>query len=313
MLLVAIVLAVLVGLSLGLLGGGGSILTVPILRYVLGLDAHRAIALSLLVVGTTSLAAIVPHARQGRVDWRTGVAFGSAAMIGAYLAGSVAELIPSGVLLIVFGIVMFATAVAMLRNAPERSVPSARSKSLPLLKVLGEGLVVGAVTGLVGAGGGFLVVPALVLLGGLPMPIAIGTSLLVIAMKSFAGFAGFLGHTPVDWTLGIAVSAAAIVGSVTGSLIATRVPARALRAGFGWFVVAMAFFILAQELPPLLGIAVSLWLALLTAAIGTAGMVGLRTVARGVTRRFTPASEVATTAQLPVGTERVTPELGGKP
>lgn len=268
MLIVAVILALLVGVSLGLLGGGGSILTVPILRYVLGMEAHRAVALSLLVVGTTSLAALIPHARRGRVRWRTALIFGAAGMAGAFLAGRVAHLIPAVVLLVAFGVMMLVTAVAMLRGRSSVSAPAQRE--LPVAKVLGEGLVVGAVTGLVGAGGGFLVVPALVILGGLPMEVAVGTSLVVIAMKSFAGFAGFLGHTPIDWTLAVWVSGAAVVGSFGGGALADRVSPARLRSAFGWFVVAMAFFILGQELPRAFGLEASVALALGLALVGTA-------------------------------------------
>lgn len=150
MLILAIALALLVGLSLGLLGGGGSILTVPILRYVLGMDAHEAIALSLLVVGTTSLAALVPHARKRRVRWRTGIIFGLAGMVGAFGAGRIAHLIPAGILLTAFGVMMFVTAFAMLRKKPAAVGPATVQESpreLPIAKVLAEGIVVGAVTG----------------------------------------------------------------------------------------------------------------------------------------------------------------------
>ncbi|GMV13617.1 MAG: UPF0721 transmembrane protein [Polyangiaceae bacterium] len=268
MIIVAVILALLVGVSLGLLGGGGSILTVPILRYVLGMEAHRAVALSLLVVGTTSLAALIPHARKGRVRWRTALIFGAAGMVGAFLAGRVAHLIPAVVLLVAFGVMMLVTAVAMLRGRSSVSAPAQRE--LPVAKVLGEGLVVGAVTGLVGAGGGFLVVPALVILGGLPMEVAVGTSLVVIAMKSFAGFAGFLGHTPIDWTLAAWVSGAAVVGSFAGGALADRISPARLRSAFGWFVVAMAFFILGQELPRAFGLVPSVVLAVGLAVVGTA-------------------------------------------
>jgi uncharacterized membrane protein YfcA len=279
MLFIAVLLALLVGLSLGLLGGGGSILTVPILRYVLGMDAHEAIALSLLVVGTTSLAALIPHARSRRVRWRTGITFGLAGMVGAFAAGRIAHLIPATILLTAFGAMMFVTAFAMLR--PKRAATTTVSeqespRDLPIAKVLAEGVVVGAVTGLVGAGGGFLVVPALVLLGGLSMELAVGTSLVVIAMKSLAGFAGFIGHTHVNWTLGVSISASAVVGSILGGLLISRIPASYLRAAFGWFVVAMAFFILAQEIPALIGRERSLPTALLVSALGTMTLALIR-------------------------------------
>jgi uncharacterized protein len=309
MLLIAILLSLLVGASLGLLGGGGSILTVPILRYALGIEAHQAIALSLLVVGTTSAAALVPHAIGGRVRWKTGLVFGVAGMVGAFLAGRVAGYVPASVLLIAFGVMMFATAIAMLRNRTRKPAPVASPGGMRVVKVLGEGLAVGAVTGLVGAGGGFLVVPALVLLGGLPIEVAVGTSLVVIAMKSFAGFAGFLGHTPIDWTLGLTVSTAAIVGSIAGGALATRVSPAQLRSGFGWFVVAMAFFILAQEVPAALGHTPSIAIAVLVAVVGSAGAAALRRVARRFSRRPEPAESLT----ILIGTQRVTTRPGGHP
>ncbi len=268
---IAVVLALLIGLSLGLLGGGGSILTVPILRYVLGMEAHDAIAVSLLVVGTTSAAAVISHARKGRVRWRTGVAFGLAGMVGAFAAGRVAHLIPASVLLGLFGLMMFVTALAMMRGRKAPAPATEALRELPIAKVLGEGLVVGAVTGLVGAGGGFLVVPALVLLGGLPMDVAVATSLVVIAMKSFAGFAGYLGHVEIDWQVAGLITASAVVGSFGGGLLAGRVSPDGLRKGFAWFVVAMAFFLLGQEIPRALGVEPPMGWVLL----GTAGGVGL--------------------------------------
>lgn len=261
MIAVALVLSLVIGLSLGLLGGGGSILTLPILRYVLHMEAHAAIAVSLVVVGTTSLAALVPHARRGRVRWRTGAVFGAASMVGAFAAGRVAHFVPASLLLVLFGGMMLATAAAMMlggrRAAPAASVaepqPAPSPRELPVGKVLLEGVVVGAVTGLVGAGGGFLVVPALLLLGRLPMDVAVGTSLLVIAMKSFAGFAGHAGHTEIDATLTLLVTGAAVVGSVAGGALVSRISPELLRKAFAWFVVVMAIFILGQELPRALG------------------------------------------------------------
>jgi len=284
MLILAVALSVLIGVSLGLLGGGGSILTLPILRYVLDMEAHQAIAVSLLVVGTTSTFAVIPHALKGRVRWRTGVIFGAAGMVGAYGAGRLAKFIPSGALLALFGVMMLVTAVAMMRGRKAPAGAAEAPRELPVGKVLGEGLVVGGVTGLVGAGGGFLVVPALVLLGGLPMEVAVGTSLVVISMKSFAGFAGYLKSTPIDWTTAGMVAVAAVLGSFVGSALAGRVPPEKLRKGFAWFVVSMAFFILGQELPRALGRPVSILMALLGMVIGT-GLVAAVAAAVASARR----------------------------
>lgn len=243
-----VVLAVGIGVSLGLLGGGGSILAVPLLVYVSGLPAKEAIATSLLVVGATSAVGLLPHARAGRVRWRTGLVFGLAGMAGAYAGGRLAEFIPGAVLLTGFGLMMLATAAAMIRGrrrSADRPVPH----ELPVPRVVADGVAVGLVTGLVGAGGGFLVVPALALLGGLPMPVAVGTSLLVIAMKSLAGLAGYLSTVDIHWGLAAAVTAAAVVGSLLGGRLAGRVREDLLRKSFGWFVVVMGVFVLAQQLP----------------------------------------------------------------
>lgn len=254
MIALTVSLAVFVGISLGLLGGGGSILTVPLLAYVGGMDAKQAIATSLLVVGVTSLVGAISHARAGRVQWRTGLIFGGAGMVGAYAGGVLARFIPGTVLLIGFAVMMIATAVAMLRG--RRAVGTSREgHRLPVPKIVAEGLVVGLVTGLVGAGGGFLVVPALALLGGLPMPIAVGTSLIVIAMKSFAGLGGYLSSVQINWTVALAVTAAAVVGSLIGARLTAKVDPDSLRKAFGWFVLAMSSVILAQEIHVAVGIA----------------------------------------------------------
>lgn len=267
----AVGLAVFVGVALGLLGGGGSILTVPLLAYVAGMDAKEAIATSLLVVGVTSVIGAISHARAGHVQWRTGLIFGSAGMAGAYAGGLLARYIPGTVLLIGFAVMMVATAVAMLRG---RKIVDAGlgDRRLPIPKILAEGLVVGLVTGLVGAGGGFLVVPALALLGGLPMPVAVGTSLVVIAMKSFAGLGGYLSSVQIDWTVALAVTAAAVVGSLIGARLTAMVNPEALRKAFGWFVLAMSSVILGQEIHPSVGIAT----AALTAIAGAATLACTR-------------------------------------
>ncbi|MEU8233277.1 sulfite exporter TauE/SafE family protein [Actinoplanes sp. NPDC048967] len=247
-LVLTVALATVIGVSLGLLGGGGSILAVPLLIYVAGMPTKEAIATSLLVVGATSAVAVVPHLRAGRVRWRTGLIFGIAGMAGAYSGGRLAAYVPGGVLLTAFALMMLATAAAMIRGRRRVSTEPVPHE-LPVLRVVLDGVAVGLVTGLVGAGGGFLVVPALALLGGLPMPVAVGTSLVVIAMKSFAGFAGYLSEVPINWGLAGAVTLAAVAGSLFGARLAGRVPADILRKGFGWFVVVMGVFVLAQQLP----------------------------------------------------------------
>lgn len=241
-------LAVLIGLSLGLIGGGGSILAVPLLVYVADLPAKEAIATSLLVVGVTSAVGVLPHARAARIRWRTGLLFGAAGMAGAYIGGRLAAFIPATVLLIGFAVMMLATATAMIRGRRDAGGPTA-PRELPVRRVLLDGSVVGLVTGMVGAGGGFLVVSALALLGGLPMPVAVGTSLVVIAMKSFAGLAGFLSSVSIDWGLAAVITAAAVTGSLAGARLAGRVPEVVLRRTFGGFVVVAGIFMLVQQVP----------------------------------------------------------------
>lgn len=263
-----LLLSIVIGLSLGLLGGGGSILTVPILTYVAGLGPKEAIAASLFVVGVTSAVSAVDHARNGRVKWRTGLIFGAAGMAGAFLGGLLGGHIPGTILMITFALMMVATSLAMIRGRRNKTAET-RGGDLPVVKVILEGLAVGLVTGLVGAGGGFLVVPALALLGGLAMPVAVGTSLVVIALKSFAGLGGYLTTVTLDWGLVAAVTAAAVAGSVAGSRLAGRIPETALRKGFGLFVLAMGVFVLVQELPAPAGTI----LAVTAAAVAAAGAV----------------------------------------
>lgn len=250
-----VILSLVIGLLLGLLGGGGSILTVPVLVYLVHIEPKTAIATSLVVVGVTSLAAVVNHARNGRVCWRTGLIFGIAGMVGAYGGGRLAAYVPGGVLLLLFAAIMFGTALAMLRGRRQNNVEADAVKpicpaDLPLLAIIFDGLMVGVLTGLVGAGGGFLVVPALNLLGGLPMHAAIGTSLLVIAMKSFAGLAGYITHVSIDLELVSIVTGVAIVGSVLGGLLSRHVSGQSLRRIFAVFVIAIACYLLYKELTP---------------------------------------------------------------
>ncbi|MDJ1372604.1 sulfite exporter TauE/SafE family protein [Gulosibacter molinativorax] len=253
--IIALALAALVGVSLGLLGGGGSILTVPILTYVLGMDPREAIAASLFIVGVTSLVGMISHARAGRVRWRTGLIFGLAGMAGAFAGGVIGGYIPGAILMILFAVMMIVTATAMIRGRKTKATqpgdePAEHKPAV--LRILLDGFGVGIATGLVGAGGGFLVVPALNLLGGLPMAIAIGTSLLVIAMKSFAGLGGYLLSTQVQWPIVLAFTGIAILGSFVGVALAGRIPEKALRKAFGIFVLVMGAFVLFQELPPLI-------------------------------------------------------------
>lgn len=256
MIALTVALAVFVGISLGLLGGGGSILTVPLLAYVAGQEPKEAIATSLLVVGVTSAVGAITHARAGRVRWKVAAVFGVAAMSGAYAGGRLAKFIPGNILLIAFSVIMIMAAVAMLRG--RKDVGDESVGPLPIGRIMLQGASVGVISGLVGAGGGFLLVPALALLGGLPMPVAVGTSLVVISMQSFAGFAGHLAGETIDWKLAGMVIAAAVAGSIIGGLLTSKIDPATLRKVFGWFVLAMAALVLAEEANLWLGIAVGI-------------------------------------------------------
>lgn len=253
--ILVLALSALIGVTLGLLGGGGSILAVPLLVYVAGFGEKEAIAASLFIVGTTSIVATIGHAREKRVQWKTGLIFGAASMVGAFAGGWLGGYIPGNVLLILFAIMMLATSIAMIRGRKNKTpadaaanAPVPTKTSLPLARILIDGAVVGLATGMVGAGGGFLVVPALTLLGGLPMAVAVGTSLLVIVMKSFAGLSGYLFSVQLDWIPVLAITALAILGSFAGAALAGKINEAKLRKIFGYFVLVMGVFVLGQEL-----------------------------------------------------------------
>ncbi len=259
MIWLAAIMSIVIGLAVGLLGGGGSILTTPVLVYVMDFDPKQAIAASLFVVAVTSFFGLIQHARAGRVRWKTGLLFGVAGMAGAFAGGQIGSRLPGSLLLAAFAVMMGATAVAMLRG--RKQVEGKAHHGMPLFRILLDGFIVGLVTGLVGAGGGFLVVPALVLLGGLPMQAAVGTSLLVVMMKSVAGFIGYAvtfggpsgliawnSETSFNWVVVLVVTGFAIVGALLGAGISGRVHPDRLRKGFGWFVLVMAVFILVQEI-----------------------------------------------------------------
>jgi len=300
MLLVVLALAVVVGLSLGLLGGGGSILAVPLLVYVAGQGAQEAVATSLFVVGTTSAIAVIPHAAKGRVHWRTGLLFAAGGMTGAYLGGRLAIRVPGSVLLVAFAAMMLATASAMLRGRRERPTGATRPHAVATVAL---GALVGTLTGFVGAGGGFLIVPALTLVAGLTMTSAIGTSLLVITLQSMAGLLGHLHGTQVPWGLTLAVTGAAVVGSLIGARLAGRVSQSALRRGFGVMVLVMGALVMAQQLPSVLAdLQGSTRTALLMAAVTAVAVVltGVMVRRRASARRPTPGNIPPRVSALPM-------------
>jgi len=240
-----LLLSLAIGVSLGFFGGGGSTLTVPLLVYVFGLPPKQAIASSLLVVAVASSVAALQHARAGNLRSRVALVFGAAGMAGAYLGARAAAFVAGGVLLLLFAALMALTALAMWRG---RSAPAPGVvRELSPRRLALQGIVVGSLTGLVGAGGGFLIVPALVLWGGLEMPAAVGTSLVVIVMNCLAGWAGTVAHVSVDPVLVAAVTVCAIAGSFAGARLTRVVPPASLRRAFAGFVLAMAAVILVRE------------------------------------------------------------------
>lgn len=252
--------AILMGLSLGLIGCGGSILTVPILVYFFGVDAVTATGYSLFVVGLTSAVGSLSHIRLGNIHWQTAAVFGLPSIVAVFLTRLyLMPAIPNPVLrmagfslskdlflLLLFAVLMVLASISMIR---QRSLRNEESKiQFRYGFIFLEGLVVGMVTGLVGAGGGFLIIPALVLLANLPMKQAIGTSLIIIAAKSLIGFLGDL-HTgnSIQWTFLLSFSLVAMTGILLGSFLLKRVHEARLKPAFGWFVLAMGFYIIAKE------------------------------------------------------------------
>ena len=243
----ALALAAVTGIALGLLGGGGSILTVPVFVYVLGFDAKTAIAMSLAVVGVTSAAGTFGHWRHGQVNSKVALTFGSVAMLGTYAGARLAMFVSGTFQLALFALVMAAAAFFMLRDRGPADANRKPATTTSSGLLIAEGVTVGIVTGLVGIGGGFLVVPALVLLSRLPMKEAVGTSLAVIAMKSFAGLAGYVGEVDVPWDFVAGFTATALVGIVAGSMMAQWVPAATLQRAFAIVLIVTSVFMLYEN------------------------------------------------------------------
>ena len=249
-------LAALIGVSLGLLGGGGSTLTVPVFVYVLGFAPKDAIAMSLPVVGVTSLVGAASHWRAGNVRIRTALTFGVVAMAGSYLAARfIAPLMSGALQLALLALVMLAAAVSMFRSAgraPRAEGAASQPIALPLLGMVA--LSVGAMTGIVGIGGGFLIVPALVLLARVPMKEAVGTSLLVIALNTASGYVGYAGRTTMAWGFLAGFTLIAIAGILAGARLVRYVSQAQLKRAFAVFLIVIGAFVLIQNrhalLPP---------------------------------------------------------------
>ena len=242
----ALALGAVVGLALGLVGGGGSILTVPILIYALGENVHLATGTSLAIVGANALVAAWDHARAGRVRLSVALVFGGAGILGALGGAWLNHLAPARLLLLGFAVLMLAAAVAMLRGCLSDQ-PTSEAQQEPFSpRVLLAGLAVGILTGFFGVGGGFLVVPALVLVLGLPMREAVGTSLVVIAINAAAALAGHLRYGGIDVTITLLFIAGGAGGSLVGSRLSGRLDERRLRQGFTGMVVLIALSMLAR-------------------------------------------------------------------
>ncbi len=236
-----------IGLSLGLLGGGGSILTVPALVYLVGQTPQAAVATSLAIVGANSAMGAFFHRAQGTLDWKVALTFGGAGILVSYLSGHLASRLSPAALLVAFALLMLIIGIVLLIRHANEAEETYSPK--PLMLVLASGAGVGLLTGVLGVGGGFLVVPALVMLVGLPVQMAVGTSLVVIAMNSLAGFLGHIGNGSFDLILTLIFAGAGLAGTFAGAKLSQRISSSKLQKAFAWFVIALAFFLLYDNLP----------------------------------------------------------------
>ena len=255
--------AVAIGISLGLIGGGGSILTVPVLVYFLSVSPVLATAYSLFIVGFSSLIGGIKYARQGLVNFKTGIVFAAPAFLSVYFtrrylmpwlpdvwfSSEIFTLTKNTGILLLFAILMVAASVSMIKKSKTEEVDvKAGGTDFNFIMILLEGAVVGMLTGLVGAGGGFLIIPALVLFAKLPMKMAVGTSLLIISAKSLLGFIGDIqAGENIDWPFLLTISGLAGAGIFIGMFFSKKVDGAQLKKGFGWFVLVMGIFMIIKE------------------------------------------------------------------
>lgn len=253
--------AVLIGVTLGLIGGGGSILTVPILVYLLGVDPVPATAYSLFIVGLTALIGSLTYMKKKEISYTTAVVFAIPAFIAVFLTRYfIVPAIPENIfslgefiltrdifIMVLFAVLMVAASISMIKGRKKEELNTEIKFNIPLIIV--EGFVVGVLTGLVGAGGGFLIIPALVILAKLPMKMAVGTSLLIIAAKSLIGFIGDIGSdVAINWSFLLIFSALAIIGIFGGSYLSKFISNAKLKPAFGWFVLVMGVYIIGKEI-----------------------------------------------------------------
>ena len=252
--------ALIVGITLGLLGGGGSILTVPILVYLLAISPVTATAYSLFVVGSTSLVGAIRNVINGMVDIKVAVVFAIPAFIAVYLTrrylvpaipeelftiGDLTVTKDLGIMLF-FALIMLAASYSMIKGRKEKEIDKEAKLKIPLIIL--EGAVVGMLTGIVGAGGGFLIIPALVLFANLPMKRAVATSLLIIAVKSLIGFLGDVQNLVIDWSFLLTFTGISIIGIFIGIYLNKFIDGKSLKKAFGWFVLIMGIYIITKEL-----------------------------------------------------------------
>lgn len=254
--------ALLIGVALGLFGGGGSILTVPVLVYLFRIQPIVATAYSLFIVGSTSLVGSYSKYKKGEVNLKTAAAFGISSIAVVYITRAyIMPLIPeqlihvngwiitkSMLVMVFFAVLMIAASFSMIKEKKAANKSENQSGAFNVYKIFIQGAMVGFVTAVVGAGGGFLIIPGLVLLAGLPMKDAVGTSLIIIAANSLTGFLGDWGHSEINWILLFTITAIAIAGTFIGNFLSTKISGERLKKSFGWFVLAIGMYIIVKEL-----------------------------------------------------------------
>ncbi len=245
--------AILIGVTLGLLGSGGSILTVPVLTYLVGQETKVAIATSLMIVGIITLFAGIPYALQKQIKWRTVFVFGLPGILGAMTGAWGAHFVSDAVQMLIFSILLLMASYLMFEPIKLKEANHEHSERA-MHQIIIDGFIAGTITGLVGVGGGFLIIPALVLLGGLSMRLAIGTSLIIVAMNSFAGFLGYITvlenlELALDWHVIIIFSILGILGSWAGKKLGNNIKQIHLKKGFAVFLILMGVFILYENVP----------------------------------------------------------------